>query len=108
MKGTGLTHPQDIISTPDTVQRAVLAAGTGQAFDIPALGSYVIFGSNVDFLVRWGSTAAAVPTTSSTAVSTDLTELNPTARNVGSTADTTGFSIIAATTGIVTMSWYTR
>lgn len=107
MKGTGLTHPQDVIVSPDYVQQAVLVANTGQAFDVPTGGSYVVFGSNADFMVRWGSTAASIPTTSSTGSSTNA-EMNPTARNVGSTASTTGFSIIAATVGIVTMSWYTR
>lgn len=107
MKNTGLSHPRDIILFADTVQQAVLVAATPQAFDVPTLGSYVVFGANTDFFVRWGSTQASVPTTSSTGSSTN-SELNPTARNIGSTLDCTGYSIVSAAAGIVTASWYTR
>lgn len=107
MKNTGLAHPQDIILYPDTVQQAVLVANTAQAFDVPTGASYVSFGANTDFFVKFGSTGASVPTTSSTGSSTNA-ELNPTSRNIGSTADTTGYSLIAAAAGIVTASWYTR
>lgn len=107
MKGTGLTHPQDILAIPDYVQQAVLVANTGQAFDVPTGANYVVFGANTDFFARYGSTAASVPTTSSTGSSTNA-EMNPTARNVGSTLTTTGLSLVAASAGIVTMSWFFR
>lgn len=105
MKGTGLTHPFDIISSPDYVGHGVLASSVGQAFDTPTGAGFVVFSSNVDFFVRYGSTAASVPTTSSTGSSTNA-ELNPTTRNIGSTAACTGISVISANAGIVTMSWF--
>jgi hypothetical protein len=107
MKTLGTLHPTEIVSSPDVVQQAVLAAGTGQAFDVPTGGAYCLFSSNVDLWVRYGSTAASIPTTSSTGSSTNA-ELNPTARNIGSTLGCTGISIISASSGYATMAWYTR
>ena len=101
---TGLLHPTEILRAPNYVNTAVLAAATGEAFDVPAGAQYVSFGANVDFFVKWGSTAASVPSTDYTDGSGS--ELNPTVRNIGSTNATTGLSLIAVTTGIVTMSWY--
>lgn len=100
---SGLLHPTDILRYPNRVATAVLVANTGQAFDIPTGAGIVSFGANVDFYVQYGSTAAAVPTTSSTATSTN-SELNPTARSV---SGTTGFSIVGPSAGVVTMSFFT-
>lgn len=105
MKGTGLSHPLDIISSPDYVQQAVLASSIGAAFDTPTGAGFVVFGSNGDFMARYGSTAASIPTTNSTGSSTNA-EMNPTARNVGSTLSCTGISLIAASACIVTLSWF--
>ena len=80
-KGTGIAAGQ-ILGFPDFVQAVVLVANTGQAFDTPAGMGSVLFSMNADFYARYGSTAAAVPTTSSTAATGS--ELNPTARNIGS------------------------
>lgn len=102
---TGLLHPTEILKVPNYVNTAVLAAGVGQAFDTPAGCQYVAFGANCDFYAKYGSTAAAVPTTS---LSTgEGCEINPTARNIGSINATTGLSLISASGGNVTMSWYT-
>lgn len=105
MKQTGLLHPTDVPGISDSVQTAVLAANTGQAFDTPAGAGYLIFAGSVDFYVKYGSTTATVPTTSSTSLTTN-SELNPTARNLNSTAACTGISIISALAGVVTLSWY--
>jgi len=107
MKTSGLLHPTEIVASPDYVQQAVFAAAVGQAFDVPAGAHYCSFSPSfgIDFWVRYGSTAASIPTTSSTGSSTNA-ELNPSARNVGSTAATTGISIISATTGYCTISWW--
>lgn len=107
MKTSGLLHPTEIIVSPDYVQQAVLVANTGQAFDVPTGAHYCSFAASqsVDFWVRYGSTAASIPTTSSTGSSTNA-ELNPTARNIGSTAATTGLSVIAGSAGYLTISWY--
>lgn len=105
MKTFGTQHPTEVPATSDTIQQAVLAANVGAAFDTPPGGGIVAFGANGDFWVRWGSTAAAIPTTNSTGSSTNC-ELNPLSRNVGSTLNTTGYSIIAPSSGYVTASWY--
>lgn len=105
MKTLGVMHPTDVPVNSDSVQQAVLVANTGQAFDVPTGGRYVVFGGNVDFLVRWGSTTASVPTTSSTGSSTN-SEMNPLSRNIGSTASCTGYSIVSSVAGIVTASWF--
>lgn len=103
MKTLGTLHPTQIAAFPDSIGVAVLAAGVGQAFDVPADAGYVVFGANVDFFAAYGSTAASVSTASSTA---GISELNPTARNLGSTQACTGISVISAAAGIVTMSWF--
>ena len=107
MKNSGLLHPTELIAVSDTVQQAVFVAGTGQAFDVPAGSRYCSFAPSLslDFWVRYGSTAASIPTTSSTGSSTN-SELNPSTRNIVSTAVTTGISVISATTGYLTISWW--
>jgi len=103
-KGTGLPT-QSILVRPDAVQAVVLAAGTGQAFDVPAGMAVVAFSMDQDFWVRYGSTAAAVPSTSSTSLTTNA-ELNPTVRNVQSTATTSGISLISAVACSGSLGWY--
>lgn len=100
---SGLLHPTDVLRYPNNVAVAVLVANTPQAFDVSSGAGLVSFGSNVDFYFRAGSTAIAVPTTSSTATSTNG-ELNPTARSV---SGTTGFCLVSPSGGVVTMSFYT-
>lgn len=97
----------DILSSPDFVQNVVLAANTGQAFDTPAGARVVVFAMDSDFWVRYGSTNAAIPTSSSTVgSSTWAAELNPTARDIGSTVNTTGISIISASAAKGSLAWF--
>lgn len=103
-KGTGVST-QSILVRPDSVQAVVLAAGTGQAFDVPTGMAYVAFSMDQDFWVRYGSTAAAVPSTSSTSLTTNA-ELNPTVRNIQSTATTSGISIVSAFACNGSLNWY--
>lgn len=105
MKTLGIPHPTEVVVSSDTIQQCVFAAGTAQAFDVPPGAGYVGFSSNVDFWVRYGSTTVSIPTTSSTGSSTNA-ELNPIARNLGSTLSCTGYSVISASTGYLTMAWY--
>lgn len=106
LKGSGLLHPQEIIATPALVQSAALTANTPQTFDAPTGARFAVFASNVDFVASYGSTGAALPTTTSTASSSAQSELNPTARNIGSTFACTGITINAATSGYFSVSWY--
>ena len=103
-KGTGV-ETRSILSSPDFVQSVALSSGVGQAFDTPAGMSYVLFSMDTNFWVRYGSTAASVPTTSSTAGTTNA-ELNPTARNIGSTQACTGISIVSSAACVGSLSWY--
>jgi hypothetical protein len=100
---SGLLHPTDILRYPNRIADAVLVANTAQAFDIPPGAGIVSFGANVDFYVLYGSTGVSVPTTSSTASSTNG-ELNPTARSI---SGTTGLSLVSPSGGVVTMSFFT-
>ena len=104
-KGTGL-QPNTLLQVPDFVQAVVLASSVGQAFDVPAGMRYVAFSMNADFWVKYGSTAALIPSTSTTA-GTSSPELNPTARDIRSTSLTTGLSIIAPAATSGSMAWYT-
>jgi hypothetical protein len=97
-------HAGNILPAPDFTQSVVLASSVGAAFDVPTGMGYVVFSVNQDFWVRYGSTAAAIPTAASTAPTNS--ELNPTARNVKSTAATTGISIISAVAAIGSLNWY--
>lgn len=105
-KGTGLPT-NSILVAPDYVQGVVLATGSSnaQAFDVPAGMAYVGFSMNGDFWVSYGSTAATIPGTSTTA-GTTTPELNPTFRNLRSTQATTGIAISAEQVTKGSMSWY--
>lgn len=103
-KQSGVPTPS-ILQFPDFTQSVVLSSGVGQAFDVPAGMGYVGFSMNADFWVKYGSTAAAVPSTSSTSGTTN-SELNPTYRNIGSTAATTGISIAADAATKGSLNWY--
>ena len=102
-KGTGLP-PNTILAAPDFVQHVSLASSVGQAFDVPAGMGIVNFSFRGDFSVRYGSTAAANVTTSSTAATGS--EINPTIRDLRSTASTTVISVIADQAILGTLSWY--
>lgn len=103
-KGTGLSINQ-LLSRPDFTQAVVLAAGTGQWFETPTGMGAVIFSMDQDFWVQWGSTAAAVPSSSTTSGTTSA-ELNPTTRFIGSTATTSGFSIVSSFACKGSLDWY--
>ena len=93
--------------TTDGIGTCVFAAASSaHAFDVPTGAKNVLFSATCDFYVAYGSTSVAVPSADSTANSTaSISELNPTIRHL-STATTTGFSLIASSSGVVTMSFY--
>lgn len=103
-KGTGIPT-NSILAAPDFVQGVVLAANTAQAFDTPTGMGYVAFSFDQDFWVKYGSTAAAIPSTSTTA-GTSSPELNPTIRNLASTASCSGISIVSAFGCNGSLAWY--
>lgn len=104
MKNTGTRNPTEILGAPDFVQSVVLSSGVGQAFDSPAGAGFVAFAMNADVWVRYGSTGAVAPTSSSTAATGS--ELNPTIRNIGSTLTTSGISLYSETPAKGSLAWF--
>lgn len=104
----GIKNSGEIRADPDFVQPVVLSSGSSaaQAFDTPAGAGYVAFSFNTDIWVRYGSTAATPPTTTSTGSSGS--ELNPTIRNIGSTLSCTGISIASDTPGKGCLIWASK
>lgn len=83
------------------------AASSGHAFDTPAGTRNVLFSATCDFYAAYGTTAATVPSSDTTAGSSAFgpVELNPTIRHL--TTASTGFSLVtSATAGVVTMAFY--
>jgi hypothetical protein len=107
MKTLGTRNSAEVISQPDFVQSVVLSSGVGQAFDTPTGAGYVVFSMNADFWVRYGSTAASAPTTSSTSGSTNA-EFNPNIRNITSTLACTGISLVSETAAKGSLAWYSK
>jgi len=103
-KGSGIAL-NGILATPDYTQPVVLSSGVGQAFDTPTGMAIAAFSMNNDFWVKYGSTGATVPSTSSTAGSSSP-ELNPTMRFVGSTLSCTGLSIVSDFAAKGSINWY--
>lgn len=107
-KNTGLIAPGVIITESDCVTHVALSSGAGQAFDVPAGKAIANFSFNGDFWAAYGSTSASVPSTSSTANTTANSELNPTIRNLVSTASCTGISLVSEVAAKGSISWYSR
>lgn len=108
MRPFGVARPNSTPLYSDTIQVCALTT-SAQAFDTPTGAGYVSFGANANFAVGFGFATAVFPTTTSTIGSTANPEINPTSRNVGSTADTTGISVCGSSIGgMLTISWYGR
>jgi hypothetical protein len=95
------------LDAPKYVDSRVLAANTAETVTIPYNAASVFFSANNDFFVCWDGGTAAVPA----ADVTDGTgsELNPTVRTFPvkvSPASQSTFSIISASTCIVTMAFF--
>lgn len=110
MKTLGIRDSGAILASPDYVQPIVLATGTSnaQAIDTPAGSGYAIFSFNQDFWVRFGSTAATAPSTTGLSSQSSGSELNPTARNFGSTLGCTGISIASEYVTKGSIAWYSK
>ena len=106
MKTPGIGNTNEILSSPDTYCNVVLAAGVGQAFDVPSGAGIVGFSFNADIWVKYGSTGAQVPTTSQSSASSTGSELNPTIRNIGSTLACTGISVVSAVVAAGSLTWF--
>lgn len=108
MRPLSIYRPANILLWPDYVNSVALTT-VGQAFDIPDGAGFVEFRSTAAFTAKFGSTGAAIATTSSTAGNAGIVfpAGEPALYALGSTSDTTGFSILAAVTGgIVSVGYY--
>lgn len=103
-RGPGI-RTEAVLGKPDFTQGVVLAAATPQAIDTPAGMGFANFSFNTDIWVNYGSTVVNIPTSTTTA-GTTTGEFNPTMRNITSTAQTTGISLVSATTGSGSISWF--
>lgn len=113
MRPLQLGRPGNILTPSDTIQTAVLTT-VAQAFDVPTGAQYagLSLSSGVAY-VAYGSTAAAVPTTSSTGsggsevIPSAQAPYGPVMRDLHSTAKTTGISLLAPVAGaVMSISWY--
>ena len=108
-KGSNLGVRQ-LLVFPDTVT-AIISTGANASYPVavPSGANYAVFSGNADFWVNYGTTVGAIPTLTSyasTMLSTNA-ELNPTARNLGSSNDCSKLAIISASTAFVgSISWY--
>lgn len=103
----GVMHPTDNLPRPRYVNHCVLAAASSaHAFDTPTGACFASFSADCNFAVSYGTTSVTYPSSDVTDGSGN--EINPTMRNLGSTASTTGIAIIAPSSGVVTINWYGR
>lgn len=95
-------HAIPEIPFSDHVDVAVLTAGVAQSFTVPDGANVVLFSSNVDFLLKSGS-SVGWPSSSSSAGNAG--EMNPSVRSVvaGNT-----FSLVSNVSGVVTMSYFSK
>jgi len=107
-------HPQDFAPpAPDTVHTFVMAAATAQASDFPSTGEahYMSINGTVPGFIAYGSTGAAIPTSSVTSGSSGIEVFSGAPgfdRRIpsNSTGPSTGYSIITPTSGYVTVSFW--
>lgn len=108
MRPLSLYRPGNIKQWSDYVSSVALTT-SAQAFDTPAGAGFIQFSSTTPFTVKFGSTAAAIATTSSTG-GADSELIYPgqdAIRALGSTTSCTGFSILASTAGgMVSVAYY--
>lgn len=103
MRPLGLKRPGNILATPD-YNNHVLLSTTPQAFDMPSGAAYMNFSATVDFAVKIGSTGVAWPSTN--VLDGSGSEINPTVRGIGSTKSSTGFSVVAGSSGLLTIGFF--
>tara|TARA_R110000868_G_scaffold411755_1_gene708910 strand:- start:27213 stop:27593 length:381 start_codon:yes stop_codon:yes gene_type:complete len=119
MRNLGVLHPTDYPAPPDTVTTILLAAGAAQAQDWLSSGSTALgsassggpqvlrlsgqttAGLNLPFSVNLYSTAAASPTSGTSISSSGVSHPVMTPTIFQLPGQSTGFSVIALTSGYV-------
>lgn len=113
MRSFGTTHPSDAGPLPpDTVNTILLAGAVAQAMDWPSnthiveLTGITTAGAQLNFYANLFSTAAAVPSSGSTSTTGVTFPILGSARF--QVPSSTGFSVIAPTSGYVHVSCWRR
>lgn len=107
-KPVSLLRPAMVITPPDNVATVALST-TPVAIDVPAAVQMVNFGATGNFAVAYGTTVCVFPAASTTVGSTAGCEINPSARALGSTAVTTGITVVGTSAGgFLTASFYSK
>jgi hypothetical protein len=110
MRTIGLMHPTDLIPVPpDTVGTAVISSASAVvALDYPDDAHLVRFGSTAGFWLDMESTSVAIPTASSKGTTAARNEYVESGMYYQIPGDSTGLSITAATSGVVSLSYWRR
>ena len=107
MRPIGLTDPGSFApSVPDTFgAQLISSAGAVVAQDWPSGAKLVNFSAGFDFWVDWGSTGATVPTSSVAGSTAFQMSQNPGLRVI---PPTTGYSVVAASSGVISAEFWGR
>jgi hypothetical protein len=94
---------------PNYVNNTTCAISVASAIQIPVGAAYVRLTGDVDFYVRWGSSAASTaPASDGTGSERVNVQAGGIQRNIVSSAGTTAISVITTSaSAIVTASWWT-
>jgi len=92
---------------PDTVGRAVISsAGDVSALDKPSGARIVCFGSTMSFWLHMSATSVAIPTTDNGGSTSQLSEYVPSGLCYQIPSGSTGLSITAATSGVISLAYW--
>ncbi len=112
MRTYGALNPINLIpNPPDTVGMAVIAAAAAVvAQDYPDNAHLVAFGSTMDFWANMESTGVNIPTTNQvgTTVSSGLNEYLRPGTIYQILAGSTGYSLTAPTSGVISLSFWRK
>ena len=110
MRPYGALHPTELIPVPpDTVGVANISTALAvAAFDFPSGADLVAFGSTANFWCDMQSTSVAIPTTTENGSTSVLSEYLRDGVMYQIPGDSTGGSITAASSGIISLSYWSR
>ena len=96
------------IPSTDSVASLSLTSGVAAQVALPVGARVVAFSFSADIWVSYGGSTvcAIVPSSNSSAGSTQITEFNPTVRYIGSTFDSTGINVYSDYTCKGSVSFY--
>lgn len=96
------------LRAPDYVDNITIGT-TAKTVTPPTSAAFVVFASDVNFYVRYSTTAAAaLPSTATNITDGTGCELNPNTRYIGRVGGggVTGMSIIGVSTGSMSLAWF--